>query len=54
MDRESGQKGKSRVIGKNLGEEMAFEFDYGYKGKSFVFTPFSMVLSLENQRTSSA
>lgn len=32
----------------NLTEEMGVEFDYGYKGKSFVFIPFSIVLSVEN------
>lgn len=48
IHRESGGKGKSGVIGEDLTEEMALEFDYGYKGKSFGFTPFSVVLSIEN------
>ena len=48
ISRKSGQKGKSRIIGESLIEEMAFEFNYGYKGKSFVFASFSMVFSIED------
>lgn len=48
IHRESGGKGKSRVIGVDLTDEMALEFDFGCKGKSFVFTPFSIFFSLEN------
>ena len=36
--------GRSRVVGENFTEEVGCEFANGYKGKSFVFIPFSVGL----------